>query len=49
LETEFAGRSLNLAQLDYGEGITDISQNRHSAQTWNNLAQQFEPLAGKLV
>ncbi len=48
-ETERAGRRLSLAQLHHGEGITDISQDRHSAETWNNLAQQFEPLTGKVV
>src|SRR5262249_32883127 len=48
-ETEHAGRRLSFAQFHYGEGITDISQDRHSAQTWNNLAQDFDPLAGKLV
>jgi hypothetical protein len=49
LETERAGRRLSLAQLQYGERITDISQDRHSAETWNNLAQEFEPLASNIV
>src|SRR3974390_3566211 len=40
-ETEHAGRRLTLAQLHYREGITDISQDRHSAQTWNNLEQDL--------
>jgi hypothetical protein len=48
-EIERAGRRLSLAQLQHGEGIIDIGQDRHSAQTWNNLAQDFDPLAGKLV
>jgi hypothetical protein len=44
-----AGGRLSLAQLQHGEGIIEIGQDRHPAQTWNNLAQDFDPLAGKLV
>ena len=47
-ETERAGHRLRLAQLHYGDRISDISQDCHSAQTWNNLTQQFEPLASKI-
>ena len=34
-EIERAGRRLSVAQLRYGDGVTDIGQDRHSAQTWN--------------
>ena len=34
-EIEHAGRRLSLAQLQHGEGIIDIGQDRHSAQTWS--------------
>jgi hypothetical protein len=46
-ETEPAGRRLNLAQLQYGEGIADIAHDRQTAETGDDLAQKFEPLAGK--
>jgi len=32
----------------YGRGLANINQNCHPAQPWDNLAQQFEPLAGRI-
>ncbi len=48
LKAERAGCCLNLAHLQHGDGTADIGQNRQSAKTGNNLAQNFEPLAGKI-
>jgi hypothetical protein len=49
LETERAGCRLNVAQLQHREGITDIGHDRQPAQTGNDLAQKFEPLASKIA
>jgi hypothetical protein len=38
----------NLTQLLHGEGIADIAHDRQAAKTGNDLAQKFEPLAGKI-
>ena len=46
---ERAGGRLSLAQLQHAEGIIDIRHDRYSAKTWNNLAQNFDPLAGNIV
>ena len=48
VEAERAGRCLNLAHLQHGDGIADIGHDRQTAQTGDNLAQEFEPLAGKI-
>ena len=48
LEAERAGRRLNLAHLQHGGGIADIGHDRQPAQTGDNLAQEFEPLAGRI-
>ena len=48
LEAERAGRCLNLAHLQHGVGIADIGHDRQPAKTGDNLAQEFEPLAGKI-
>ena len=44
-ETERAGRRLNLARLQYGIGKADIDHDRQTAETGDDLAQKFEPLA----
>ena len=46
-EAELAGRCLNLAHLQRGGGIADIGDDRQSAQTGDNLAQEFDPLASE--
>ena len=47
-ETERAGGRLNLTQLQHAEGIADIGQDRQPAETGDDLAQKFEPLASKI-
>ena len=47
-EAERAGRCLNLAHLQHGGGIADIGHDRQPAETGDNLAQEFESLAGKI-
>ena len=49
IETERAGCRLNLGQLQYGERVADIAQDRETAQARNNLAQELDSLAGKLI
>jgi len=48
-EAERAGRRLSLAQLQHGEGITDVGQDRQPTETGDNLAQELDPLAGNIV
>src|SRR5215471_9685196 len=48
-ETERAGCGLNLAQLQHGERVVDIAQDREMAQARNDLSQQLDPLAGKVA
>jgi hypothetical protein len=48
LESELTGRRLQLAQLQHGERIADIAHDRQTAQVGNGLAQQVEPLSGKI-
>ena len=48
LEAERAGRCLSLAHLQHGAGIADIGHDRQPAETGDNLAQEFESLAGKI-
>ena len=48
LESERTGRRLQLAQLQHGERIADVAHDRQAAQVGNGLAQQVEPLAGKI-
>src|SRR5262249_2057861 len=48
IEAERAGGRLNLVHLQCGDGITDIRQAGQPAQTWDNLAQEFESLASKI-
>ena len=48
LKAERAGRCLNLAHLQHGGGIADIGHDRQPAETGDNLAQEFESLAGKI-
>ena len=48
LEAERAGRCLNLAHLQHGDGIADIGHDRQPAETGDNLAQKFEPLASEI-
>ena len=47
-EAERAGRGLDLAHLQHGCGIADIGHDRQPAEAGDNLAQEFEPLAGKI-
>src|SRR5262249_27850564 len=47
IESERAGRGLSLVPFQYGGGIADIDQDRQAVQTGDNLAQDFEALAGK--
>ena len=47
LEAERAGRCLDLAHLQHGGGIVDIGHDRQPAETGDDLAQEFESLAGK--
>ena len=47
IEAERAGRRLNLAHLQHGGWIADIGHDRQAAQTRDNLAQEFEPLASQ--
>src|SRR5262245_27715538 len=47
--TERDGCSLNLRQHQYGERLADIAQDRETAQARNNLAQELDSLAGKLI
>src|SRR5262249_20522890 len=48
-ETDLAGRCLNLAHLQRGERIVDVAHDRQAPETGNDLAQELDPLAGKLV
>ena len=48
IEAKRAGRCLNLAHLQHGVGIADIGHDRQPAETGDNLAQEFEPLASKI-
>jgi hypothetical protein len=48
IDTKRVCADLNLAHFRRGVGIFNIGQDRQSAQTGHNLAQQCEPLAGKI-
>ena len=48
IQSERADRSLSLAHLQHRGGIIGINQDRQPLQTGDNLAQEFEALAGKL-
>src|SRR6516225_3873707 len=43
-----AGRGLSFAHFQHRGGIAGIGHDRQMAQTGDNLAQEFEPLAGKI-
>jgi len=47
LKAERGGRRLYLIRPPPETGIDDIDHNRQAAETWDNLAQQIEALAGK--
>jgi hypothetical protein len=47
-EAERACRGLNLAHLQHGLGIASIKHDCQPAQPGNNLAQEFDSLAGKI-
>ena len=46
-KAEGVGRRLNLAHFQYGEAISNIAQDRQTAQARNNLAQDFKALGSK--
>ena len=48
LEADRASRCLSRPHLQHGGGRVDIEQDRQPAKTGDNLAQKFEPLAGKI-
>ena len=48
LETESTGCCLNLTQLQYSEGVSDIGHDRQPPKTGNDLAQDFDPLANSI-
>ena len=48
LKAERAGRRLSLAHLQHTNGTAGIGQDRQAAETGDNLAQEFESLAGKI-
>src|SRR5262245_53221879 len=48
LEVERAGRCLSLAQFQHDGGIAKVAHDRQMAETWNDLAQEFESLAGRI-
>ena len=48
-ETERTGSGLNLAELQHGEGVVDIAKDRETSQARNDLAQELDPLAGKIA
>ena len=49
LEAECAGRSLNLTHFEYADRIADIGQDCQPAESVDNLAQEFESLAGNIA
>ena len=48
-EAERAGRRLNLAQIQQGDRIAGIGQNRQPAKRRDNPAQKLELFAGKIA
>src|SRR5215467_7050901 len=48
IEANRAGRGLSFAHFQHRGGIAGIGHDRQMAQTGDNLAQEFEPLAGKI-
>jgi hypothetical protein len=40
---------VNLAHLNQGVGIADVGQDRQLAESWDDLAQEFDALARKIV
>src|SRR5215467_10721114 len=48
INANFTGCGLNLRYLQYRPGITDIADDRQSAQIGECLTQDFESLASKL-
>src|SRR5262249_26716368 len=48
LQAELAGRCLGLAHFQYGGGIADIGHDRQPAKIGDDLAQEFESLAGSI-
>jgi hypothetical protein len=40
---------LSLLHLQYGDGIAEVGQNRQTAETRDDPAQEFESLAGKIA
>src|SRR5262249_2317324 len=48
-EAKPASLGLRLAHLEYGLGVISIKQDGQSAEPWQNLTQEFNPLAGKFV
>jgi len=48
LESKQRGRRLQLAQLQHDGRIADIAHDRQALQVGNGLAQQVEPLSGKI-
>ena len=48
LKPERAGCCLSLAHLQDGKGIADVGYDRQPAQTRDNIAQKFSPLAGDI-
>src|SRR6516162_1055936 len=48
IEANRAGRGLSFAHFQHRGGIAGIGHYRQMAQTGDNLAQEFEPLGGKI-
>src|SRR6516165_1525467 len=48
IEANRAGRGLSFAHFQHRGGIAGIGHDRQMAQTGDNLAQEFEPFAGKI-
>jgi hypothetical protein len=47
-DAERASRGLNLTHLQLGLGKANIKNDCQPAETWDDLTQEFEPLAGKI-
>src|SRR5262249_3176276 len=47
-DPELARCRLRLFDLQHAERIPDIAHDRQTAETGNNLAQEFKPLAGEI-
>src|SRR5262249_56076281 len=49
LRPESPSRWSHFAKHQHGAGVTDIGHYRQTPETRDSLAQEFEPLAGKIV